>query len=152
MANVPVDPGPPAALETPLQVLNGDLVVFEVPLIKPGGGGFARNRRGYQAFETNEQVAAGDGRLVIGERTVEVVIDGATFADAHASLHALDTALQAATHLRWNDMTVQLAGARGITAWQPVLTGGPALRVIIAYLPRFAAGTLPDTTPVLGPL
>lgn len=152
MANTPVDPGPPAALSTPLQVLAGDSVLFEAPLIKPGAGGYARNRRGYQAFETEEQVSAGDGRLVIGERTVEVIVDGATFAAAHTALNALDASLEAATHLRWGDMTVQLAGTRGITAWQPVLTGGPALRVTITYLPRYARGSLPDATPVLGPL
>ena len=148
MANVPVDPGPPAALVTPLQVLAGDSVLFEAPLVKPGAGGYARNRRGYQAFETEEQAAAGDGRLVIGERTVEVIVDGATFAAAHTALNALDAPW--ARH-------VPALGARDRAARRharhhclaAVLTGGP-LRVTITYC-RGTPRTLPDATPVLGP-
>ena len=152
MANTPVDPGPPAALTTPLQVMAGESVLFEAPLVKPGGGAFARNRRGYQAFDSSEQTSSGDGRPVIGERTVEVIIEGVDHAAAHAALHTLDAALEAATHLRWGDATIELAGVSGVTNWQPVLTGGPNLRVTVTYWPRFAAGVLSDSTPVLGPL
>lgn len=152
MAHTPVDPGTPAALTTPLQVLSGGTVLFEAPLVRPGTGRFERNQRGYQAFESDEQVAAGDGRRVVGERTLDLIVTGQDHQAAHAALHDLDAALQSATHLRWNDMLIELAGAKGIISSQPVLTGGPNLRVTIAYLPRRAAGTLPDTTPVLGPL
>lgn len=152
MANTPVDPGTPAALSNPLQVMAGESVLFEAPLVKPGSGRFERNRRGYQAFESAEQNSSGDGRMVIGERTVEIIVMGDDLVEAHAALHALDQALEAATHLRYGDVSVELAGSRGVTSWQPVLTGGPHLRVVVTYLPRYAGGVTTSAVPVLGPL
>lgn len=152
MANTPVDPGPQAALTNPLQILSGVSVLFEAPLVKPGSGKFERNRRGYQAFESEEQAASGDGRLVVGERTVDIIVTGDTLIEAHAALYELDAALELATHLRFADTTVELVGSRGITSWQPVLTGSPHLRVTITYLPRFAAGVTSSAASVLGPL
>lgn len=135
-----------------LQVLGtGGTVLVEHILISVGRLSFERNRRGYQAFDSDEQVASGDGRRVVGERTVDVLIQAAA-GDPHAQLYALDQALEGATALAYEGTTVALAGVRGVTAVQPIGAGARDLRATITYLPRLATGLNSANQPVLGPL
>lgn len=151
MAHTPVDPGTLPAYEN-VQVLAASVVLDEFPLIRGSREGFERNRRGYQAFETDEQVASGDGRRVVGERTLEVLIRAEDGKTAHERLYDLDQALEAADSLRYDGSTFTLAGSRGITQWAPLATGSDDLRATISYIPSLATGTNEAAQPVLGPL
>lgn len=135
-----------------LQVLGvGGVVLAEHVLVSIGRLSFERNRRGYQAFESDEQAASGDGRRVVGERTVDVLLQ-AVDGDPHAQAYALDQALETASSLSYSGTTVQLAGTRGVTTLQPVGVGARDLRATITYLPSLATATNPANQPVLGPL
>lgn len=147
MANTPVDPGAMPTPET-VRIMDGSILLDEFPLIRAPTTGFARNRRGYQAFESDEQVAAGDGRRVVGERTMDLLVQATESRSVHARLHDLDAALDLATALIYEGAVFELAGSRGITATQPL---GRDIRATVTYLPRLAEGVAAGQ-PVLGPL
>lgn len=151
MAHTPIDPGTLPAYEN-VQVLAGGVVLDEFPLIRASREGFERNRRGYQAFDSDEQVASGDGRRVVGERTLEVLVQATATKSAAARLYDLDQALEAADAVKYEGATFTLAGSRGITQWSPLTVGSDDLRATISYLPTQQTGSDAAAQPVLGPL
>lgn len=148
-----VDPGVPDA-GGKLAIKRSGEQDLEYSLITPATGARTVNTRPYQAPESSEQGVAGDARPVIGERTVDVIVEGSDAADAHAKLAELTAAVGADQPftLTYLGMSFECVGGRGVTAWQP-LGSSKALRVTIAYYPQHQHGTVDDTSAtVVGPL
>ncbi|HEX7038896.1 MAG TPA: hypothetical protein VF202_02160 [Trueperaceae bacterium] len=132
MANVVVDPGSLSFEE--VSILDADGVTLEsFPLIAPGRAAAKLNVRGAQAHESDEQTAFGDGRELVGEAALDVLITPTSTKTAHQRLADLLTALKSAAALAYDGVTREIAASTGVTAWQPV--GLNDIRATIGYIP-----------------
>ena len=136
-----------------LEVLDASGGILDtVPVIKAGGHAYSRNRRGYQAFDSDSQAASGDGRRVVGARTIDLLIQAGDTGSG-ARLHALDVVIEGAASLRLEGVTIALAGSGGFTATQPLTDDRDGdLRATLTYYPATQAATTTGGAPVLGPL
>lgn len=161
MPHTIVDPGsPPDQSEALVELLSPQLfpgggggedwsVLAAYPLVRGHQGGFVRNTRGYQVPESDVQRDAGDGRPVLGERTLDLLVTGASVQAAQAALTELYEHLELATALRYAGLVQRVATFRGLTSVQP-LAGGRTLRVTLAYAPAQQFAEDASEQPVLG--
>lgn len=152
MSNSPVTPD---ATELPtLEILSaGGLTLTTVPVIQAGGHSYGLNKQGFQAYGVDTQGASGDGKNVVGARTIDVLIQDTTAQSAGARMYEVMEALRSAASFRMSGVSIALSGTGGITATQP-LTGDRTgdVRATIEYLPLTMAATDTLGAPVLGPL
>lgn len=155
MAHFIVDPGSTPDLGPQLRLWIDTIEYLEYPLITIQRGGFTRNVRAYQAPESSQQVVAGDGKPALGERTVDILVEGATSAEAHERLAELvqfaEDRHNVTTRVTYGGGTWYWAGIRGVTSVQPV-GAGTTLRVTLAYYPETQFGVRPGSVPIAGPL
>lgn len=152
--HVVVDPGTAPNLGPLLTITNDVIGSMTLPLARAATTGFARNVSGYQPPEGNQQFASGDERRIVGERTIDVILEAPTRPEVHAALNTLTTILHGpgGYTLTYDGTTWEVTNGRGVTAWQQI-GDGKTLRVTIAYYPKYQHGELElDGTWVLGPL
>lgn len=112
-----------------------------------------RNTAAYQPPETEVQQASGDARVLIGERIIDVLIEGPDEPATRARLALISLDLMGASHLRADTYSLPLAGSRGLAMVQQLGLDGRSFRASVAYYPSQQLCAGPDGIPAfMGPL
>lgn len=147
MAHTPQNPTTTTGAQ--LAIRSNTTTIVTVDLITPFEGAVRRNYAHAQAFGSTEAVRTGDGRFIIDERQVTVLVTGSSAADLARNIYLLEQALQSSNNFLFDGVTVEFVGSPGITGVQ--YAGATTAQVTIAYAPRFGLGTAAAGS-VIGPL
>ena len=134
---------------TKLEVLKSGSVTGVADLITPSRDGWQRNTDSYQTLGSSEANSRGDGRVIIGVRTVVILITPEGSESIYERLYDFEQAVADATHLRWGSVTLELVGKASLVS--PSFHGEASVQATLRYTPRYAQA-LSGATPVLGPL
>jgi len=152
MSNTPQDPG---AMSLPvLEFLDGSSTVLDsvVCLTLPSRS-FKRNRKAFQAYENDNAGATGDGRMITGERTIDVLVRSTVSKTAEQRLQEIESALNTCATLRLDSATtIAVSGSTGVQSSGPFTDNDAGdLRVTLGYIPTTPTSS-DGTHSLLGPL
>ncbi len=150
MANTPVDP---TASLPALTIKDGSGATLDkvTPASTPTRI-FKRNRKAFQAYQSDNANASGDGRIITDERTIDILIFPTSSKTAWQRLEEIEDHLNSAASLDLDGITISISGSTGIQSAQP-LTGDDSgtLKATLGYIPTTPKSS-DGTNDLLGPL
>ena len=152
MPNTPIDPG---SMTFPaLEFLDGSSAVLDsAPVLKIGARAFKRNRKAFQAYQSNNAGASGDGRIITEERTIDILVQKTSTKSVEQRLAEIEAALNTCVSLRIDSgTTIALSGSTGIHTSEPLGSDASGdLKATLGYIPTTPTSN-DGTNDVLGPL